>query len=137
MIFRTQSLTLWLGTLLLTSTYCTSALADGPLEGDWTFRVTKMLGAPAPFSDAGSLFHFTEASGFQAQNSPANGQPLCTMTGVRTGTMLAGTEVCGLPRNSFGAFTGVVDSATTPRTMTLIWADSKGIYILRGGKIRD
>jgi hypothetical protein len=114
-----------------------TAHAAGPLAGEWTLSIVNFYGAPVPFAPPGNVFVFTEESAFQAQNSPAVGSPLCTMTGTRTGTMLLGSEICGIPRNSFGALMGVVDSETNPRRMFLFWADSKGVYLMRGNKTRD
>jgi len=107
-----------------------AANAAGPLQGNWILGCSTISGGAAPFTN--SVFAFNQQSaGFQAQNSPAPGQPLCTMLGTQFGTLLFGTEVCGIPRSSSGIFIGTVTNGVS---MKMFWLDSQGVYLIQGSK---
>ncbi len=136
MQLRTISLVVLSLTLVISILGDATLWAAGPLEGQWTLTIVKQAGASAPFSAPANVFHFTQQSGFQAQNAPANGSgiPLCSMSGSVSGNILVGQEVCGIPRNSFGAVAAITDSSTFPRSIYMVMVDSKGVYWIRGSK---
>ncbi len=113
------------------------AEAAGPLEGKWRFDISLIAGSTSvPFSPSNNVFTITQSQTdgvFQGQNSPQTGTPLCSFNGEQEGVFLSGTEVCGSPRNSFGAFRGLAIGWLSP-TIYMIWADSKGVYFLSAVK---
>lgn len=133
-------LTLWLMMMIVGITGICPVMAAGPLDGRWRIDVSTIVGGPKPWEPPGNVFLFTEASGgnmstIQAQNSPQTGAALCSMVGTRSGNILSGTEVCGIPRNSFGAFRGIIDNTFFATRLWMIWADSKGVYYVYGTRL--
>lgn len=113
-----------------------AASAAGPLEGNWRFDITRIVGDPVPFQPSGNVFKIMNPtlSQIQGQNMPQTGAALCSFTGTRSGNILSGTEVCGMPRNSFGAFRGIV-TGLFQQNIYMIWADSKGVYFIAAAKL--
>ena len=112
--------------------------AAGPLDGQWRFDISVIAGSsPVPFTPPGNVFSITQSqvnSGLQGQNTPQTGAPLVSFNGVQDGLFISGTEVCGMPRNSFGAFRGISFGLFVP-SIYMIWADSKGVYYIQGTKL--
>lgn len=115
-----------------------TAEAAGQLAGNWRFDISVIAGSsPVPFTPPGNVFTISQPQangGIQGQNMPQTGAPLCAFTGVQDGLFLSGTEVCGIPRNSFGAFRGIAFGLFVPN-IYMIWADSKGVYYIQGTKL--